>query len=170
MSAPTFVGLLSDEERLKIVGAIALGARTAEQVAAATGVDPAEVRAALPRLVSAGILEHDEALRIRFDALRAAARERPPRERELPGATPEQAAVLRNFVEGGRLVAFPVKASQRRVVLDYLTARFEPGVEYSERQVNGILLAFHDDCASARRHLVDEGLLERSAGVYRRPA
>jgi len=34
--------------------------------------------------------------------------------------------------------------------------------------VNELLRGFHDDTASLRRYLVDEGMLEREAGVYRR--
>jgi hypothetical protein len=101
-------------------------------------------------------------------AFREAARERSPRRRELPGATPEQARVLRNFVEEGRLRALPVRAGQRRVVLEYLAERFQEGVEYPEPDVNELLGRFHDDYASLRRHLVDDGLLTRTTGHYRR--
>jgi hypothetical protein len=34
--------------------------------------------------------------------------------------------------------------------------------------VNELLTSLHDDHAALRRYLVDEGLLERKAGVYRR--
>ena len=47
--------------------------------------------------------------------------------------------------------------------------RLEPKREYSEREVNAVLEEFHDDYVTLRRYLVDEGLLERNAGVYRRP-
>jgi hypothetical protein len=53
-------------------------------------------------------------------------------------------------------------------VLEYLAERFQEGVEYPEPDVNELLGRFHDDYASLRRHLVDDGLLTRSAGHYRR--
>ena len=62
----------------------------------------------------------------------------------------------------------PVRARQRRVVLEYLAERFEKGKEYPEADVNELLGRFHDDYASLRRLLVDEGLLTRSGGRYRR--
>jgi hypothetical protein len=74
-------------------------------------------------------------------------------------ATSEQARVLWNFVEDGRLKALPVRASQRRVVLEYLAARFDEGTDYAEADVNDLLGQFHEDYASLRRCLVDEGLL-----------
>lgn len=168
MKAATLSGLLSDDERLRVVAAIALGARTIDDVAKTGDLGPQEVRRALPRLISAGVVEDQDGLRIDVEALREAARERPPRQRELPDATPEQARVLRNFVENGRLRALPVRAAQRRVVLEYLAERFEEGIEYPEVDVNELLGRFHDDYASLRRYLVDEGLLTRSGGRYRR--
>jgi hypothetical protein len=166
----TIVGLLADERRLKVFAAVALGASTVETASLASGLDVATVQSVLPRLVSAGLIVQADGLRVRVDALRDAARDRPPRDRDLPGATPEQAAVLRNFVEDGRLRALPARAGLRRVVLEYLAGMFEEGVEYDEREVNQALRAFHDDYVSLRRYLVDERLLERSHGVYRRPS
>jgi hypothetical protein len=170
MNPATIAGLLADGDRLRVFAAVALGARTLEEITTAGGVDADTARAGLTRLVAAGVIEQQDGFRVSAEALRAAARERPPRNRELPGALPDQANVLRNFVEGGRLRALPVRAAQRRVVLEYLAGRFEPEVQHAEAEVNEKLQRFHDDYASLRRCLVDEGLLSREGGVYRRPA
>jgi hypothetical protein len=54
------------------------------------------------------------------------------------------------------------------VVLRFLAATaFEPGVDYPERDVNLRLALRHPDVASLRRYLVDAGLVERAAGIYR---
>jgi hypothetical protein len=169
VTAATYAGLLSDDERLRVFAAVALGATTAEDVARATGLDEERVQTVLPRLVSAGLIDPDDGLRVRTESLGEASRDRPPRRRALPGATEEQAAVLRNFVADGRLRALPTRAAQRRVVLEYLADRFEHGRTYVEPEVNELLLVFHDDYATLRRYLVDARLLERSRGVYRRP-
>jgi hypothetical protein len=168
MTAATLTGLLGDEERLRVVAAIALGARTIDDVATAADVSPHDVRRVLPRLLAAGVVAQDDGLRIDTGAFRAAARDRPPRQRELPDATPEQARVLRNFVEDGRLKSLPARESQRRVVLEYLAGRFDHGTDYTEAEVNELLGRYHEDYASLRRYLVDEGLLTRAGGVYRR--
>jgi hypothetical protein len=169
VTAATFAGLLADNERLRVFAAVALGATTSEDVARVTGLDEERVHTVLPRLVTAGLIDPDDGLRVRTDSLGEASRDRPPRRRELPGATERQAAVLRNFVEDGRLRALPARAAQRQVVLEYLADRFEPGRAYVEAEVNELLRTFHDDYATLRRYLVDAGLLERSRGVYRRP-
>jgi hypothetical protein len=170
MQATTLSGLLGNEERLRVVAAIALGARTLEDVARTGELEPEDVRRSLPRLIAAGVVEQRDGLQVNITPFREAARDRPPRERELPGATPEQARVLRNFVENGRLRALPVRAAQRRVVLEYIAEQFDRETDYPEAEVNERLGHFHDDYASLRRYLVDERLLTRSAGVYRRTA
>lgn len=76
--------------------------------------------------------------------------------------------MLRNFVDAdGRLRSLPAREAKRRLALEWAAARFEPGREYSEKQVNGILLELYDDYVTLRRLLVDDGLLTRQAGVYR---
>lgn len=85
---------------------------------------------------------------------------------EAAGATPEQAAVLRNFWDDGRITALPRKVGKRRLVLDFLAAQFEPGDIYPEAKVNLLLSKFHPDVAALRRYLVDEEFLERRDGFY----
>lgn len=75
--------------------------------------------------------------------------------------------VLRAFFDAeGRLTTIPARHAKRLVVLDVLAQRFEPGERYSETEVNNRLRDAHDDVAALRRHLVDEGFLDREAGVY----
>lgn len=53
-------------------------------------------------------------------------------------------------------------------MLRRLVQEFEPGIRYTEAQVNMILGTFHADHATLRRYLVDEGLLDRApaSGTY----
>jgi hypothetical protein len=74
--------------------------------------------------------------------------------------------VLRAYLSGGRLRSIPRPGAKRRIVLDYLATRFEPGVRYPEAQVDDVLREYHDDFAALRRHLVDEGLLSREGDLY----
>ncbi|MGH2752688.1 MAG: DUF2087 domain-containing protein [Actinomycetota bacterium] len=63
-------------------------------------------------------------------------------------------------------MSIPVQHSKRAIVLDHLAQDFEPGKRYPEKEVNSILGRYHDDVAALRRYLVDEGFMEREAGVY----
>jgi len=65
VTAATLTGLLGDEDRLRVVAAIALGARTIDDVARTGGLAPGEVRRALPRLIAAGVVEEWAARRPR---------------------------------------------------------------------------------------------------------
>lgn len=169
MVAPaTLAGLLADEDRLRVFAAVALGARTVGDAARAAGIDETTVQNVLPRLVQTGVIEQRDGLRVSTPALKAAARARPARQRGATDATPGEQRILRNFVVDGRLVRLPARHQQKRTVLGYVARRFEQGREYDEREVNTLLGELHDDTAALRRYLVDEGLLERSGGVYRR--
>lgn len=171
--AAALVGLLADDDRLRVAAAVVLGARTTDDLLRSTGLEPRRVHRALERLVSGGLVESEgggtftvrhETFR---DAARAAAEAKPPATTpEQLGATPEQAEVLRHFIEDGRLTRVPAARSKRLVVLDFLANSFEPGRVYPERDVNARLGAMHRDYAALRRYLVDEGFLERRDGFY----
>jgi hypothetical protein len=83
----------------------------------------------------------------------------PPDERET-------AKVLRSYLRDGVLTTMPRRGRKRRIVLEHLVQRFEPGARYAEVEVNLALRQAHPDVAALRRYLVDEGLLERDHGVY----
>ena len=75
--------------------------------------------------------------------------------------------VLRIFLDDGRLTAIPVKATKRRMILEYIVCAFEPGVRFAEREVDAVLRAFYEsDWVTLRRLLIDEGLLSRRDGWY----
>lgn len=167
--AAKLVGLLADDARLAVVAALALGASDIASVAAATGRSQTEVALAARRLGRGGLVRRDgAALELRAGVFAAAARSagehRPPP--EPLSADPAADAVLQAFVHEGRLTSIPAHRAKRLVVLDHLVRVFEPGVRYPEREVNALLAVWHPDTAALRRHLVDEGLLSRDAGVY----
>jgi biotin operon repressor len=161
------IGLLAEPERLQVVAAVVLGAVTQEQVAEATGLSRRTVATSLSRLIDGGLVLHGpdgysfdmEELR---QAARAAGRIRTERERDGSPAD----SVLSRFLKHGRLVSMPATRSKRMAVLDHLAQDFEPGRYYEEREVNRLLKRYHDDYATLRRYLVDEGFLSREGGKY----
>jgi hypothetical protein len=72
---------------------------------------------------------------------------------------------------GGRLAQWPSKQKVQRMALDYLVGKFDHGREYSEREVNELLLDWHTfrDWALLRRLLCDWGYMtrERDGTRYR---
>jgi hypothetical protein len=169
VNSVALAGLLAEPERLRVVAAVALGARTVEEVSARTGLDPREVWRCLRRLRRGDLVTGAEGtFAVDVDAIKAAARaESPAREAEDHGVSdPAAAAVLRAFIRDGRLVSIPALRSKRMIVLEYLATAFEPGMRHPEREVDAILRAWHPDHAALRRLLVDEGFLSREQGVY----
>jgi hypothetical protein len=163
--------MLLEPARLAVVGAVALDARAVDDVARETGVDRDEVVRTLAPLVQAGLVARDGA-RFRVDpvAWRSLAqrlpRPAPPDPRIAFGMTDDEAVVLARFFSGTRLLDLPAQLSKRLVVLERLALEFEPGRQYEEAQVNAVLHRFHDDHATLRRALVDEGFLDRAGGRY----
>nr|MCR4869812.1 DUF2087 domain-containing protein [Atopobiaceae bacterium] len=62
----------------------------------------------------------------------------------------------------------PAQRKKRLIVLERLAEEFEPGRDYSEREVNLAIANFHDDFCTLRRDLVDECFMRREDGQYRR--
>ena len=163
---------LADPERLAIAGRLAEDPAAARRLAEDLDVPLQRVRKHLNRLAAAGVVRlADDRRTYRLDAetLRWAAEQvGPPRDAGLVlgAADEDEEAVLRAFFRNGRLVEIPAKESKRRIVLERISVEFEPGVHYDERTVNAIVARFHADHAAIRRHLVDEGFLDRDRGEY----
>jgi hypothetical protein len=165
--APTpreILGLLAEEDRLKAVAALALGASTSAEIATATGLSARQLGRALSRLAAGGLVEGGPAdYRLLAEVLREAAMADAEPEPEAPiGADDEDTNVLRRFIRGNRLTSVPAARGKRLVVLDHLAGLFEPGRRYAESEVNELLGAWHPDYAALRRYLVDEGFLRRA--------
>ena len=81
----------------------------------------------------------------------------------------DEARVLRSYLVDGRLETIPAQPKKRRVILRFLLERvFTEDREYPEKEVNQRLALFHPDVAALRRYLVDDGYVDREAGLYRR--
>ena len=76
--------------------------------------------------------------------------------------------VIESFFEYGKLKSIPSQRKKERIILEEIAKAFEPGKEYSEREVNIIIADYNDDFCTIRRDMISEGLLERNQMVYRR--
>ena len=73
--------------------------------------------------------------------------------------------ILRNFLDGsGKLTAFPAKRKMKFYALLYLAQKIPADTDFTEREINDILLDWHTfaDPATLRRELYDYGFLDRS--------
>ena len=80
--------------------------------------------------------------------------------------------ILRSFLDGdGKLTAFPAKRKMKLYALLYLVQKIPADTDFTEREINDILLDWHSfaDPATLRRELYDYRFLDRSRDgkVYR---
>lgn len=170
-----FFKALADANRLKIVGLLARSPHTVEQLAEMLEIHPSTASHHLNRLTKAGLVSarakgYYSVYQLETKAIESMAQRLLERE-TLPGVTDDvdvdayDRKVLRNFLTGeGRIKDFPAQEKKLEVVLRYVLKSFEPGVRYSEKQVNAILMRFNDDYAFLRRSLIEYRMLAREGG------
>lgn len=167
---------LADETRIRIAALIGARPLSVQEIAAAIEVTPATVSHHLAILRRVGLAEaaHEQYYTVyRFrhqpllDALRALAAHplQPDADDDL---AKYDRKVLATYLVDGKLASIPTQRKKRDVILRFLLDQFEPGRIYSEREVNQLLVAYHDDVATLRRELVSDHLplLTREHGRY----
>jgi ArsR family transcriptional regulator, arsenate/arsenite/antimonite-responsive transcriptional repressor len=174
--AELFKGL-GHPARLLILNLIETKPRHGEELAAILGLGAATVSHHLTKLMEVGVLESRKDQYYQVYTLRRGALA--PKLADLvfvpqPGISMrvEEDAyrdrVLGAFLKRGRLVTIPAQRKKRQIVLERLVREFAPDRDYPEREVNQILVEFHDDVATLRRDLVGYRLMKRAGGIYRR--
>jgi biotin operon repressor len=165
--------ILGNAERLKIAGMLGMQPLSAAELVERLGLNREEVMSHLAHLQTAGFVR-EESNRYHLDSRvveqvsrRVLAQSRPATNPALAGMKEEDSKILRGFVQpDGALRGFPTQRKKMLAVLRYVVRVFEPGARYSEKQVNEMLSRFHEDTASLRRYLVDEGMVQRESSIY----
>ena len=169
---------LADESRLRVVGVLADGERSVDELSALLHLKAPTVSHHLNKLREAGLVEMrnegtSHLYRLNAAALRTVSREALSSSRigSLADDVDRDAwerKVLKDFFEGERLKEIPASRKKRAVVLRWLAQRFQPGRRYTERQVNILLQRYHEDTATLRREMISDAhrLMRRERGVY----
>jgi len=170
-----FFKALADANRLKIIGLLAQGDYTVEQMAEMLGVRPSTVSHHLTKLSTAGLVSarsesYYSIFRLETSVLESMSQRLLARE-TMPAVTADvdmeayDRKVLNTFCDTeGRIVQFPAQRKKFEVLLRHVAKAFEPGVRYGEKQVNEILSSYSEDTATLRRGLIEHGLMEREGG------
>lgn len=171
-----FFKALGDESRLKIVGILAREERSVDELAAMLELREPTVSHHLAKLKEIGLVSvtpdgNRRRYRLETDTLHAFSKEILMDETiatlaEGTSADAWERKVLATFLDGERLKEIPVSRKKRRVILDWLAGRFEPGARYPEPELNEIIKRHHPDNATLRRELIAEKLMQREGGVY----
>lgn len=174
---------VADKNRLTMIGLTAEGERTVGELADLLALSEPTISHHVSKLRGAGLLllrmegsqrfyrlnperaAQFKAYAAEFDALPAA--DAPPADNtwiealDMPEADKQ---VLRTYTVGGRLTQFPNREKRWLAILRWLATLFEPGVRYSEKEVNATLTRVHEDYALMRRDLVEYGFMRRARG------
>lgn len=170
----TFFKCLADESRISILNILAHGDSYVELIASKLDLTPATVCYHLKKLEAAGIVRCS---RTQFYIIYSLNRELfdcPLAELLFTGdetvdrELAYRQRVLDRFLVNGRLISLPSQQKKREIVLEKIVEAFDPGRIYAEKEVNQILLAYHDDFCTLRRELIGFGLLARECDRYRR--
>jgi predicted transcriptional regulator len=166
---------LADANRLKIIGLLAQKPYSVEELAALLNLKASTVSHHLSKLSKAGLVSakaegYYSVYHLNEQALEATTKrifssEQAAASIEDVDLDAYDRKVLADYsAPDGRLKTIPAQRKKLEAVLRYLVKSFEPGIRYSEKQVNEILARFHPDTASLRRELVGSKLLAREGG------
>lgn len=171
---------LSDENRLTMIRLLSEGEKNVTELAGILGISEPTVSHHLSKLRAAGLVN------LRTDGNQRIYRVNPVRLGEFKeyageiqhlqpldkpesdnswidalGLDEEESKVLRDYTYNGRLRKIPSKQFKLLVILGWLASKFRPGVTYTEKEINAVLVEYHPDFAGLRRDLVDFGFLRR---------
>ncbi|MBU0510291.1 MAG: metalloregulator ArsR/SmtB family transcription factor [Chloroflexi bacterium] len=170
-----FFKALADANRLKIVGLLAQGENTVEQMAEMLNLRPSTVSHHLTKLSKAGLVSarsesYYNIYRLETKTLEQMS-QRLLAEETLPAVTADidmdayDRKVINTFCDAdGRIKQFPAQQKKFEAILRYVVKDFEPGMRYTEKHLNGILARFSDDHTSLRRGLIDYKMMARETG------
>jgi predicted transcriptional regulator len=168
-----FFKALADANRLKIIGLLANGSYSVEQLAGLLDLSSSTVSHHLAKLSKAGLVSARaegyynvyrlETGRLEKMSQQLLARETLPAAVENINMDAYDQKILSNYTAAdGRLKEIPAQQKKFEVILRHAVTLFELNRHYSEKEVNEVLAKLHKDTARLRRGLVELDLLARS--------
>lgn len=167
---------LADRSRLLIASSLIEKPSYVEELSERLALAPSTVSFHLKKLEEAGLVESAKEQYYVVYTLRRTLLEQPLIEMLALGgrARADQAErlrryrqkVLKTFLRRGKLTKIPVQRKKRRIILEEIARRFEPGRRYPEREVNLVIADVHDDFCTLRRDMIAEKIMARSRNTY----
>ena len=75
--------------------------------------------------------------------------------------------IIKTFFEYGKLKSIPAQRKKQRICLEEISKAFITGKEYGEKEVNEIIMQYHEDFCTIRRDMISEHIMEREGSTYR---
>lgn len=161
-----FAKAMSDPVRLRIIGLLAQGSATREEITARFNLSPKDSLTHLGMLEFVGaISQKNGRFALNDDQLAVMAQEKLSETR--PAFVPDEALdekskrVLKAHLNPDGSIKNIPAAPKLQVILDYLIQFFEFDKNYTEKEVNNIIRRFNEDTAGLRRDLIEANMLAR---------
>ena len=166
--------LLADETRLEILNLLLKEDSYVEKIACELSLTPATICYHLKKMEAAGVVNCSRSQFYIIYSLNREIFERPLYElikKNEPIVDTEEKykkEVLSNFFKYGKLTHIPTQRKKREIVLAEILKQFDVGREYDEKEVNEIILRYHEDFCTVRREMIAFGMMTRHHETYKR--
>jgi len=166
--------LLADETRLDILNLLLKEDSYVEKIACELSLTPATICYHLKKMEAAGIVNCSRSQFYIIYSLNREIFEKPLLELikkdKVIIDTEEKykKEVISNFFKYGRLTQIPTQRKKREIVLSEILKQFDFDRMYDEKEVNEIILHYHDDFCTIRREMIAFGMMTRNYEKYKR--
>ena len=166
--------LLADETRLEILNILLKEDSYVEKIACELSLTPATICYHLKKMEAAGVVNCSRSQFYIIYSLNRNIFNKPLYELikkdDAVVDTEEKykKEVISNFFKYGRLTQIPTQRKKREIVLFEILKQFETDREYGEKEVNEIILRYHEDFCTIRREMIAFGMMMRDHEIYKR--
>lgn len=155
-----FFKCLANENRLKILGILAIQEHSVEELSVLINLKVPKVAHHLTKLKELELVQIRVAGNTRLYRLNIEAAKQMNKDsfasKQITIFTENDSydlwelEVLNVFVDKEQIITIPSSRKKRNVILDWLVNKFEKGVRYSEKEINEIIMRHHPDTATKR--------------------
>lgn len=166
--------LLADETRLEILNILLKEDSYVEKIACELSLTPATICYHLKKMESAGVVNCSRSQFYIIYSLNREIFDKPlfelikKDEKTVDAEEKYKKEVISNFFKYGRLTRIPTQRKKREIVLAEILSQFEFNREYDEKEVNEIILNYHEDFCTIRREMIAFGMMTRDHEIYKR--
>lgn len=166
--------LLADETRLDILNILLKEDSYVEKIACELSLTPATICYHLKKMESAGVVNCSRSQFYMIYSLNREIFDKPlyeliKKDEEVVDTEEKyRKEVISHFFRYGQLTQIPTQRKKREIVLGEILQQFEFDRDYDEKEVNQIILKFHQDFCTIRREMIAFGMMSRYHETYRR--
>jgi len=166
--------LLADETRLEILNILLKEDSYVEKIACELTLTPATICYHLKKMESAGVVHCSRSQFYIIYSLNREIFDKPlfeliKKDEEIVDTEEKyKKEVISNFFKYGRLKQIPTQRKKREIVLAEILDQFDFDCEYTEKEVNEIILRYHEDFCTIRREMIAFGMMMRDHEIYKR--